>query len=91
MGLIDYMILNDLFQGVRRDCVRPNLVDAAILIKSLAPIALFYLFDIKLLLGLRYPILFATFAIFYFMREDKVLSAIYGEPSARRPGRPIRR
>lgn len=44
MGFIDYMILSERFQGIRRDCVRPSLVDVVILIKSLAPIALAYLF-----------------------------------------------
>ena len=56
MGLIDYMILSERFQGIRRDCVRPTLVDAAILIKSIAPIALAYLFEIKLLVVFAYPI-----------------------------------
>lgn len=43
MGLIDYMILSERFQGIRRDCVRPSLVDAVILLICLAPIALLYL------------------------------------------------
>ena len=43
MGLIDYMILSERVQGVRRDCVSPSLVDVVILLKCLAPIALLYL------------------------------------------------
>lgn len=79
MGLIDYMILSERFQGIRRDCIRLTLVDAIILIKSLVPIALIYLFGIKLLIAFSYPIFCAFFLYFYLKREEQVLSAIFDE------------
>ena len=68
MGLIDYMILSERFQGIRCDCIRLTLVDALILIKSLVPIALIYLFGIKLLIAFSYPIFCALFLYFYLFR-----------------------
>lgn len=91
MGVVDYMILSERFQGIRRECIRPSLVDAAILIKSVAPIALFYLFNIWPLIVLRYPIFIALFLCFYLKREEELLSVLYGEPSARRPRCPMSR
>lgn len=85
MGFIDYMILSERFQGVRRDCVRPSLVDVVILIKSLAPIALAYLFEIKLLVAFAYPICCALFLYFYLKREEEVLSVVFGESEDRYP------
>ena len=63
MGFIDYMILSERFQGIRLDCVRPTLVDAAILIKSIVPIALAYLFEIKLLVAFAYRSVAPSFSI----------------------------
>lgn len=90
MGLIDYMILSERFQGIRRDCVRPTLVDAAILIISIAPIALAYLFEIKLLVVFAYPICCALFLYFYLKREE-VLSVVFDESEERYPAHPMRR
>lgn len=89
MGLIDYMILSERFQGIRR--VRPTLVDAAILIKSIAPIALAYLFEIKLLVVFAYPICCALFLYFYLKREEEVLSVVFDESEKRYPAHPMRR
>lgn len=91
MGFIDYMILSERFQGIRLDCVRPTLVDAAILIKSIAPIALAYLFEIKLLVSFAYPICCALFLYFYLMREEEVLSVVFDESEERYPAPPMRR
>ena len=91
MGLIDYMILSERFQGIRRDCVRPTLVDAAILIKSIAPIALAYLFEIKLLVVFAYPICCALFLYFCLKREEEVLSVVFDESEERYPAHPMRR
>lgn len=91
MGLIDYMILSERFQGIRRDCVRPTLVDAAISIKSIAPIALAYLFEIKLLVVFAYPICCALFLYFYLKREEEVLSVVFDESEKRYPAHPMRR
>lgn len=91
MGFIDYMILSERFQGIRRDCVRPSLVDIVILIKSLAPIALAYLFEIKLLVVFAYPICCALFLYFYLKREEEVLATVFDESSARYSRRPLRR
>ncbi len=91
MGFIDYMILSERFQGIRRDCVRPSLVDVVILIKSLAPIALAYLFEIKLLFAFAYPICCALFLYFYLKREEEVLATVFDESSARYSRRPLRR
>lgn len=85
MGFIDYMILSERFQGIRRDCVRPTLVDVAILIKSLAPIALAYLFEIRLLIAFAYPICCALFLYFYLKREEEVLSMVFDESQDRYP------
>lgn len=85
MGFIDYMILSERFQGIRLDCVRPTLVDAAILIKSIVPIALAYLFEIKLLVAFVYPICCALFLYFYLKREEEVLSVVFGESEDRYP------
>lgn len=85
MGFIDYMILSERFQGIRRDCVRPTLVDVAILIKSLAPIALAYLFEIRLLIAFAYPICCALFLYFYLKREEEVLSMVFDELQDRYP------
>lgn len=87
MGLIDYMILSERFQGVRRDCVRPSLVDVVILLKCLAPIALLYLFGVRLLVGFNFTISCACFICLYAKREEKVLSAIYDESGSRYPMR----
>lgn len=91
MGFIDYMILSERFQGIRRDCVRPTLVDVAILIKSLAPIALAYLFEIRLLIAFAYPICCALFLYFYLKREEEVLSMVFDESQDRYPARPMGR
>lgn len=91
MGFIDYMILSERFQGIRRDCVRPTLVDVAILIKSLAPIALAYLFEIRLLIAFAYPICCAFFLYFYLKREEEVLSMVFDESQDRSPAHPMRR
>ena len=91
MGLIDYMILSERFQGIRRDCVRPTLVDAAILIKSIAPIALAYLFEIKLLVAFAYPICCTLCRYFYLKREEEVLSVVFGESEERYPAHPMKR
>ena len=91
MGFIDYMILSERFQGVRRDCVRPSLVDVVILIKSLAPIALAYLFEIKLLVAFAYPICCTLFLYFYLKREEEVLSVAFGKSEERYPVHPMRR
>lgn len=91
MGFIDYMILSERFQGIRLDCVRPTLVDAAILIKSIAPIALAYLFEIKLLVAFAYPICCALFLYFYLKREEQVLSAIFDETDVGCRRRPVSR
>ena len=80
MGFIDYMILSERFQGIR-----PTLVDAAILIKSIVPIALAYLFEIKLLVAFAYPICCALFLYFYLKREEEVLSVVFGESEDRYP------
>ena len=90
MGFIDYMILSERFQGIRRDCVRPSL-DVVILIKSLAPTALAYLFEIKLLVAFAYPICCALFLYFYLKREEEVLATVFDESSARYSRRPLRR
>lgn len=90
MGFIDYMILSERFQGIRRDCVRPTLVDVAILIKSLAPIALAYLFEIRLLIAFAYPICCALFLYFYLKREE-VLSVVFDESQDRYPAHPMGR
>lgn len=91
MGLIDYMILSERFQGIRRDCVRPTLVDFAILIKCLAPIALAYFFEIKLLVAFAYPICCALFLYFYLKREEEVLSTVFDESQDRYPAHPMGR
>lgn len=91
MGFIDYMILSERFQGIRLDCVRPTLVDAAILIKSIAPIVLAYLFEIKLLVAFDYPICCALFLYFYLKREEEVLSVTFGKSEERYPAHPMRR
>lgn len=91
MGFIDYMILSERFQGIRRDCVRPTLVDAAILIKSIAPIALAYLFEIRLLIAFAYPICCALFLYFYLKREEEVLSMVFDESQDRYPAHPMGR
>lgn len=85
MGLIDYMILSERFQGIRFNCVKPSLVDAMILLKSVAPIALLYLFGVRLLVGFGYAIFCACFICLYTKREEKVLSAIYDESGSRYP------
>lgn len=90
MGFIDYMILSERFQGIRRDCVRPTLVDVAILIKSLAPIALAYFFEIKLLVAFAYPICCALFLYFYLKREE-VLTMVFDESQDRYPAHPMGR
>lgn len=84
MGLIDYMILSERFQGIRFNCVRPTLVDVAILLKSLAPVALLYLFGARLTVGFNYAIFAVFFLYFYLKREEQVLSAIFDESGARR-------
>lgn len=91
MGFIDYMILSERFQGIRRDCVRPTLVDVAILIKSLAPIALAYLFEIRLLIAFAYPICCALFLYFYLKREEEALSMVFDESQDRYPAHPMGR
>lgn len=85
MGLIDYMILSERFQGIRRDCVRPTLVDAVILVKSLAPIVLLYFFGVRLLVGFNYATFVAFFLYFYIKREEQVLSALFDDSGANRP------
>ena len=89
MGLIDYMILSERFQGIRRDCVRPNLVDAAILIKSLAPIALIYLFNIRVLTVFALPIFCAFSLYFYLKREEELLDAVFDETQGKYPRYPM--
>lgn len=84
MGLIDYMILSERFQGIRFNCVRPTLVDVMILLKSLAPVALLYIFGVRLLLGFNYAISFAFFLYFYLKREEQVLSALFDDSGSNR-------
>lgn len=91
MGLIDYMILSERFQGIRCDCIRLTLVDALILIKSLVPIALIYLFGIKLFIAFSYPVFCALFLYFYLKREEQVLSAIFDETDVGCRRRPVSR
>lgn len=91
MGIFDYMILSERFQGIQRDCVRPTLVDAVILIKSLVLIALGYLFNIKLIIALRFPIFYAFLLYFYLKREEEVLATVFDESSTRYSRRPLRR
>lgn len=84
MGFIDYMILNERFQDIRRDCIRPSLVDAMILLKSLAPIALLYFFGVRLLVGFNYAIFVAFFLYFYLKREEQVLSTLFDDSGTNR-------
>lgn len=84
MGLIDYMILSERFQGIRFNCVKPSLVDAVILLKSIAPVALLNLFGVQLLIGFNYAIFVAFFLYFYLKREEQVLSALFDDTGATR-------
>lgn len=84
MGLIDYMILSERFQGIGFNCVRPTLADAVILLKSLAPVALLYLCGVQLLIGFNYAIFVAFFLYFYLKREEQVLSALFDDSGATR-------
>ena len=84
MGLIDYMILSERFQGIRVNCVKPSLVDAVILLKSITPIALLYLFGVRLLVGFGYAIFATFFLYFYLKREEQVLSALFDNSGANR-------
>lgn len=84
MGLIDYMILSERFQGIRFNCVKPSLVDAVILLKSIAPIALLHLFGVRPLVGFGYAIFCACFICLYSKREEKILSELFGESGAER-------
>lgn len=82
MGLIDYMILSERFQGIRFNCVKPTLVDAVILLKSIAPIVLLHLFGVRLLVGFSYAIFCVCFICLYAKREQKILSELFGESGA---------
>ena len=84
MGLIDYMILSERFQGIRFNCVKPSLVDAVILLKSIAPVALLYLCGLQLLIGFNYAIFVAFFLYFYLKREEQVLSGLFDDSGATR-------
>lgn len=84
MGLIDYMILSERFQGIRFNCVKPSLVDAVILFKSIAPIALLHLFGVRPLVGFGYVIFCACFICLYAKREQKILSELFDESAAGR-------
>lgn len=84
MGLIDYMILSERFQGIRFNCAKPSLVDAVILLKSVAPVALLYLFGVRLLVGFGYAIFCACFICLYAKREKKIFSELFGESGAGR-------